>query len=89
MSEGKSKLTILVDDEVKAKASAILADLGLNPTNAINAFLRAVVREGGIPFALSQEPIGLAAMSKQFIEAAHGLEDFGHPDLTDRGQDAR
>lgn len=46
-------LTVNVDDKVKASADALYKSLGLNMTTAVNAFLRASLREGGIPFSLT------------------------------------
>ena len=42
--------TIRIDPEVKREATAILDELGLSMSTAVNAFLRALVREGGMPF---------------------------------------
>ncbi|MGN0960020.1 MAG: type II toxin-antitoxin system RelB/DinJ family antitoxin [Coriobacteriales bacterium] len=42
--------TIRVDSEVKEKATAIFADLGLNFATGIEVCLRAVVRANGLPF---------------------------------------
>ena len=39
--------TIRIDPEVKKEATAILDELGLSMSTAVNAFLRAHVREGG------------------------------------------
>lgn len=44
--------TVRIDPEVKREASAILDELGLSMTAALNLFLRAVIREGGIPFEM-------------------------------------
>ncbi len=46
-------LTINVDDQVKKEFTEIVADLGLNPTAAINLFVRAVIREKSIPFSVT------------------------------------
>lgn len=42
--------TIRVEPEVKKEAAAILDELGLSMSAAMNMFLRAVIREGGMPF---------------------------------------
>lgn len=42
--------TIRIEPEVKSEASAILDELGLSMSTAMNMFLRAVIREGGMPF---------------------------------------
>ena len=44
--------TIRIEPEVKREASAILDDLGLSMSTAMNMFLRAVIREGGMPFEM-------------------------------------
>lgn len=44
--------TIRIEPEVKAEAAAVLDELGLSTTSAVNLFLRAVIREGGIPFEI-------------------------------------
>ncbi|WP_088228289.1 type II toxin-antitoxin system RelB/DinJ family antitoxin [Desulfosporosinus sp. FKB] len=50
-----TNLNIRVDEELKRKAEAIFAELGLNMSTAINIFLRYSVRYGGIPFDLRIE----------------------------------
>ena len=47
-----TNLNIRTDKEIKEAAEKIYASLGLNMTTAINMFLRASIRESGIPFDL-------------------------------------
>ena len=47
-----TNLNIRTDKEIKEAAEKIYASLGLNMTTAINMFLRASIRESGIPFGL-------------------------------------
>ena len=47
-----TNLNIRTDKKVKEDAEKIFGELGLNMTSAINIFLRASIRESGIPFAL-------------------------------------
>lgn len=47
-----TNLNIRTDKEIKEKAEKIYSSLGLNMTTAINMFLRASIRESGIPFDL-------------------------------------
>lgn len=42
--------TIRIEPEVKKEATVILDELGLSMSTAINMFLRAMIREGGMPF---------------------------------------
>lgn len=44
--------TIRIEPEVKKEAIVILDELGLSMSTAVNAFLKALVREGGMPFEM-------------------------------------
>ena len=52
MSSNIPATTIRIEPEVKREASAILDELGLSMSTAMNMFLRAVIREGGMPFEM-------------------------------------
>ena len=45
--------TIRIDLELKGDAKPILDELGLTLSAAVTMFLKALVREGGIPFAVN------------------------------------
>ena len=47
-----TNLNIRTDKEIKEAAEKIYSSLVLNMTTAINMFLRASIRESGIPFEL-------------------------------------
>lgn len=49
-------ITVRADKELKQHAATLFANLGLDMSSAINIFLRAAVKEGGIPFAVTTEP---------------------------------
>ena len=53
--------TIRTEPEVKKEATAILDELGLSMSSAVNMFLRAMIREGGLPFEMKVAPKELAA----------------------------
>lgn len=50
MASNVPATTIRIDPEVKREAVAVLDGLGLSMSGAMNIFLRAVAREGGLPF---------------------------------------
>lgn len=50
-----TNLNIRLDRQVKEQAEAVFTELGMNMTTAINLFLRACIREHGIPFDLKLE----------------------------------
>lgn len=59
-----SVINVNVDSEVKKEATAILNDLGLNMSTAINMFLTQVIKTDGIPFRIrNPKP------SKELLEA--------------------
>lgn len=44
--------TIRIEPEVKREATAVLDELGPSMSTAVNAFLKALVREQGMPFEM-------------------------------------
>ena len=57
-------LTIRVDKEDKEKAEKILKKLGLTLSAAINIFIKTIIRNNGIPFALTNETLDYASITK-------------------------
>ena len=51
----KVSTNISIDAETKAQAQAMLADLGMDLSTAVNIFLKQMLYEGGIPFAITRE----------------------------------
>jgi DNA-damage-inducible protein J len=49
-----TNINIRTDSELKAKAQAVLADLGLDMSTAINMFLIQVVYNQAIPFEIAK-----------------------------------
>ena len=48
-------MSIRMDTELKKQDDAMLSDMGLNMTTAMNMFLRQVVRQGRIPFEIATD----------------------------------
>ncbi len=48
-------MSIRLDKDLKKQAEAMLSDMGLNMTTAMNMFLRQVVRQGRIPFEIATD----------------------------------
>lgn len=44
--------TVRIDPELKEEANAVLEELGISLSAAVNAFLKALVREQGMPFEM-------------------------------------
>ena len=52
-----ANLNIRVDKQVKADAEKLFAEMGLTMTAAIGLFLRQAIRENGLPFRATLEPL--------------------------------
>lgn len=50
-----STITVRVDETVKKEATSIFKEVGLDMSSAINVYLRQVIKNKGIPFALTTE----------------------------------
>jgi DNA-damage-inducible protein J len=67
-----------MDEKLKEQFEAIVNDLGLNMASAITAFVKAVVREEGIPFELSRKkdsfysPANMAALKESIEQDKRG-----------------
>ena len=73
----KVATNISIDEDIKPKAQAMLAEFGLDLSTAVNMFLRQMLREEAIPFEIRKEvpnAVTLAAM-------AEAEEMERHPEL--------
>lgn len=52
MGKNMATINIRVDNDLKAKCERIFDEIGLGMTGALTIFLKAVVRNNGIPFPL-------------------------------------
>ena len=48
-----AQINIRIDDDLKASAESLFADLGLNISTAVNIFIKQAVRNRGIPFEIT------------------------------------
>ncbi len=58
---------VRIDSDIKAQATALFADLGIDMSSAVNMFLHQCVLRGGLPFAVEVPKFSektLAAMSE-------------------------
>ena len=51
----KVATNISIDEDIKPRAQAMLAEFGLDLSTAVNMFLRQMLREKAIPFEIRQE----------------------------------
>ncbi len=71
MANITSAINVNVDSKVKDEATAILKDLGLNMSTAINMFLVQVVKREGIPFEVTNPK-----PSKDMLEALEEVKEI-------------
>lgn len=49
MTSSVPTTTVRIDPDLKREANAVFDELGISMSTAVNMFLRAVVRNGGLP----------------------------------------
>ena len=73
-------IQVRTKDDLKKKAQAVLADLGLDMSSAINMYLVQIVQKGGIPFPILTEngmtPEAEAEILRLSEEAANSDEEY-------------
>lgn len=67
----KVSTNITIDAETKAKAQAMLSDFGMDLSTAVNIFLKQMIYEGAIPFAISREVPNKATLAA--MQEAHEM----------------
>lgn len=70
-------VTFRVDEDLKAQADSLFAELGMSLSTAFNIFLRQSVREQQIPFAVSKNIPN--AVTQAAMAAAENNEDMYGP----------
>ena len=78
-----TNLNIRTDKDIKEQADKIFSSLGMNTTTAVNLFLRAVIREQGIPFPLKLDVPNkaTAAAIEEGRRIAYDEQTKGYSDL--------
>ncbi len=76
-----TNLYVRVEPGLKEQAEAVLEQLGMPVSNAINIFLKQVVMQRGIPFDVklpTSKPVEMAALSEAEVnqELEKGYSDF-------------
>lgn len=51
-----AQVNIRIDDDLKEKAETLFDELGLNMTTAFTIFVKAAVRQRGMPFEINTDP---------------------------------
>ena len=73
----KVSTNISIDADIKAKSQEMLSDFGLDLSTAVNMFLRQMLRERAIPFAIKQDVPN--AVTLDAMDAAEKNEDIYGP----------
>lgn len=89
MAKGTAKTSNVfarVEPEIKAQAEQILEQLGIPLSGAISMFMRQIVMQRGIPFAVTlpdARPVFAGALTKEQLDAelAKGMADLEHGKL--------
>lgn len=68
-----TNVTMRMDEELKAQAEELFADLGLNMTSAFTVFVKQAVREQCIPFKISRAVTNEETMEEARIKNSERL----------------
>ena len=49
-------MSIRVDENVRREVESFCADVGMNPSTAVNLFFKTMLRENRIPFPIERDP---------------------------------
>ena len=63
-----TSVTFRLDENLKAQAEKLLDEMGLNMTTALNAFVKAMVREGKMPFELVSDEYALQKRIREKLD---------------------
>jgi len=80
----QSDLTISLDNQIITKFESLCEQLGMSVNTAINVFMKAAVRNGGIPFPLEinvDDPVKRRAIAA-FRQARRIAESNPDPEMT-------
>ncbi|ANZ44238.1 type II toxin-antitoxin system RelB/DinJ family antitoxin [Cloacibacillus porcorum] len=62
-------MSIRVEEETKREIEAFCADVGMNPSTAVNLFFKAMLRENRLPFEISRDPFYSEANMRHLRES--------------------
>lgn len=66
-------ITTRLEHDLKVEFTHICAEIGLNPSQAIKLFAKAVINHGGIPFELkTKQPNSLSIQAMQELAQGQG-----------------
>lgn len=68
-------MSVRVDKDVKEKFDSFCEDVGLNPSVAINMYIKAVLREHKIPFEITNDPFYSESNQKWLKESVKQAEN--------------
>jgi len=80
-----TNISIRMDSDLKAKADALFAELGMNLSTAFNIFVRQSLREGRIPFDISLNQPNAETIAAM-LEAERIAKDSNVKGYTDLNQ---
>ena len=73
-----ANLQIRIDDELKAQAQAVTADLGLDVATAVRIFLTQMVRDRALPFTPRLAPFYSPANQAHLARLARDMDAHTH-----------
>lgn len=67
-----AQISMRIDDDLKKQAEALFDELGLTLSSAVTVFVKQSIRQGGIPFEVTTDPLysksNIAHLEKSIAE---------------------
>jgi DNA-damage-inducible protein J len=70
-----AQVNIRIDDNIKDRADVLFDELGMNMTTAFTMFIKAALRQNGIPFELSIDPFYSESNMKVLRESIRDADE--------------
>ena len=63
-----TQVTFRIEEQLKKRAETLFDEMGINMTTALNAFIKAAVRDGKMPFELVSDDYALKMKIREKLE---------------------
>ena len=88
-----TQVTFRIEEQLKKQADALFGEMGINMTTALNAFIKATVREGKMPFELVSDDYAFRMLIRKKLEESlsesvkPGAEWLSHEEVFQKYRD--
>ena len=77
-----TNISIRLDEELKERFEELCEDVGMNMTTAFTMFIKAALRENGLPFAVKRDPLYSEANMEHIRKGMEQIENGEYVTMT-------